>query len=102
MEYSYSSIYGFYEKQDDLINGRTWYKNDGRSIWWDGIDDWKLGKTIVKGSMKGYAYLENNGTCPTNISNPKWKINIGPDQPWLDAGDSFKIRCQFRPTGIEI
>ena len=70
IEYSYTSIYGFYEIQYDLINGRFWYKNDGRSIWWDGIDDWRLGLTDVKGSNRGYFKGSN---CHTVLN---WSVGV--------------------------
>ena len=53
LEYTYESIYGYYVRQEDLINGRPWYKNDGRSIWWDGKNNnWKLGSTTKKGRVQ--------------------------------------------------
>ena len=43
LEYTHSSIYGYYVKQDDFGN-RPWYRNGGRSIWWD-EESWVLGQT---------------------------------------------------------
>ena len=100
-EYTYANIYGYYVRQEDLINGRAWYKNEGRSIWWDGTD-WMIGKTTEKGSTRGYAYLKNDGRCLPKISNPKWQLYNG---SWNDAGSQdVKIRCGYnpsKPTGKE-
>ena len=90
-EYTYGNIYGYYVRQEDLINGRAWYKNKGRSIWWDATD-WEIGKTTEKGSTRGYAYLKNDGSCLPKISNPKWKLWDG--SSWNDAGSQdVKIQC---------
>ena len=49
LEYTLNSIYGYYVRQEDLIHGRPWYKNDGESIWWDDkYSDWSIGDTISK------------------------------------------------------
>ena len=51
--YTYNSIYGYYFREEDLKNGRAWYKNDNLNIWWDqdhptpdGVGVWKLGSTL--------------------------------------------------------
>ena len=89
------SIYGYYVRQEDLINGKAWYKNDGKSIWWDGTDDWFIGQTTEKGTTRGYAYLKNNGSCLPKISNQNWKLFDG--SQYNDAGERVKVRCGYRP-----
>ena len=99
-EYTRFNIYGFYVKQEDLVNGRAWYKNEGISIWWDGTNNWNIGSTTKKGSKKAYAFLKNDGTCLPKISNPKWKFgpSSSPDHSnWYDAGNAVKIRCGSNP-----
>ena len=96
LEYTLNSIYGYYVRQEDLINGRPWYKNDGRSIWWDGKNDvWRLGQTTKKGSNYGYAYLDNDGRCLPKIPNQKWKVVPG----FIDSGNKVKVRCGYKPKG---
>ena len=101
LEYTYESIYGYYVRQADLINGRPWYKNDGKSIWWDddNRDYWNLGKTTEKGSSIGFAYLDNDGSCLPKIPNQNWKIFRIPEDPWISAGNNVKVRCGYKPEG---
>ena len=100
LEYTYSSIYGYYVRQEELIHGRPWYKNDARSIYWDAKnDDWKLGLTTNKGSSSSYAYLDNDGRCLPKIFNQKW--TVAPDGiNWEEAGNKVKVRCGYKPKGI--
>ena len=35
LEYTDASIYGFYEKQNGTMNGKNWYRNGGKTIWWE-------------------------------------------------------------------
>ena len=98
LEYTYESIYGYYVRQEESIHGRLWYKNDANSIWWsDEIDYWMLGKTSIKGSSYGYAYLDNDGRCLPKIPNQKWKWGDGTN--WYDAGNKVKVRCGYKPKG---
>ena len=97
VEYTYRSIYGFYIKQNNKTNGRNWYRNDARSIWWDGIDDWWIGLTDALGEARGYAYLKKDGSCLPEISDTSWKLYDG--KKWDDAGKKLNVRCGFRPTG---
>jgi len=103
LEYTHESIYGYYVRQEDLIHGRPWYKNDGKSIWWYGeYDYWKLGLTTDKGSIYSFAYLDNDGRCLPKISNQKWKFGPSshPDHSdWYDAGNNLKIHCGYKPKG---
>ena len=99
LEYNYTSIYGYYVRQEDLIHGRPWYKNDGESIWWDDkYSDWSIGDTISKGSSTYAAYLENDGRCLPKILNQKW--NWGDGTNWHEAGNKINVRCGYKPKGI--
>ena len=91
MENSYESIYDYYVRQEDLINGRSWYKNDARSIWWnDKSDNWSLGMTTSKGGTTSYAELDNDGRCLPKIPNQNWKIFH--EDTWISAGNSSSFR----------
>ena len=99
-EYTHTRLYGFYEKQSYPINGRSWYQSQfGRSIWWDGYDDWFVGKNVKVGKSKGYAYVKTNETCLPNNGN--WIISNGSgDGSWYDAGNQLKVQCG-KPKSIE-
>ena len=101
LEYTFESIYGYYVRQEDLINGRPWYKNDAKSIWWYELSgDWELGRTIDKGSKYAVTYLHDNGECLPNISYQKWKLGNA-DLTFTDAKNQVQIRCGYRPKGID-
>ena len=97
MEYTVESIYGSYVQQNNKTNGRNWYRNDARAIWWDGNDDWFIGNTDELSEARGYARLKKDGSCLPKISDTNWELWNG--KSWDDAGKNYlKIRCGFRPT----
>ena len=94
----YTNIYGFYIQQNNKTNERNWYKNDARSIWWDGKDDWYIGDTNSLGKTSGYAELKKYGSCLPKISDTNWKLYDG--KSWNHAAkNDLKVRCGFRTTG---
>ena len=96
-EYTNANIYGYYVRQEDLINGRAWYKKEGISIWFNENDSWMFGSTTKKGGKSGYGFLKNDGSCLSKISNPKWQLWDG--LSWNDAGSQdVKIRCDSKKT----
>ena len=80
------------------LNGRPWYKNDNRSVWWDDTDKyWRIGDTTNKGGYFSYAKLDNDGRCLPKIPYQKWKLTDGSN--WNDAGNKVKIKCGYKPEG---
>ena len=77
MEYTRNSIYGFYVQQNNKTNGRNWYRNDARAIWWDGNYDWVIGTPNGLGETGGFAYLTKDGSCLSKISDTNWKLDDG-------------------------
>ena len=91
LEYTDSSIYGFYEKQNGTINGKNWYRNSGNTIWWeyplvemnstlslfvDGYGMWILGNKTKNSNASTYGYgahtdLVDNGT---DIQTVEWRL----------------------------
>ena len=113
LEYTYTSIYGFYEKQNGTINGKNWYRNSGNTIWWeyplvernstlflvDGYGMWFLGNKTKNSNASSYGYahtdLVDNGT---DIQTVDWRL-ISEDTKndiWNYAGKKLKIRCEFQ------
>ena len=76
MEYTVTSIYGFYVQQNNKTNGRDWYRNIARpiAIWWNDDDVWFIGKTTSLGKTQGFAYLRKDGSCLPKISDTNWKL----------------------------
>ena len=105
MQYTDTSIYGYYVRQESLINGRPWYKNNVQSIWWDDTDKgscsinhcWRLGVTTKIAGSFSNAKLDNIGRCLPKIPNQKWKLWNGYN--WNDAGNKVKVRCGNKPKG---
>ena len=101
-EYTYTNIYGYYEKQSDNINGRSWYKNSeiGKSIWWWAEPEkhqhtsWMIGDTIGRGKAGSFGYLKRSEICLPNIIGANWKLwdALDASEP-IDAGAKLKIRC---------
>ena len=42
----------------------------------DKSNNWLLGKTTKKGSIYGYAKLNNDGRCLPKIPNQKWRTTL--------------------------
>ena len=100
LKYTYASIYGYYVRQEDLIHGRPWYKNDYSSIWWDDEgNDWNLGKNAGSNGPL-FAYMDNHGRCPAKISDQKWKLFDGSNFNDAQSQD-VKVRCGYKPQGKE-
>ena len=62
-EYNHSSltnVYGIYNLQAELINGRKYYKKNLNCISWDGKTDWCISKDEYKGLSKGFAYVRKD------------------------------------------
>ena len=114
LEYTDSSIYGFYEKQNGTINGKNWYRNSGNTIWWedqpiwnstlflvDGYGMWFLGNKTKNSNATSYGYaahtdLVDNGT---DIQTVEWRLiseDTKNDDIWNYAGKKLKIRCKYQ------
>ena len=114
LDYTDSSIYGFYEKQNGTINGKNWYRNSGNTIWWedqpiwnstlflvDGYGMWFLGNKTKNSNATSYGYaahtdLVDNGT---DIQTVEWRLiseDTKNDDIWNYAGKKLKIRCKYQ------
>merc|ERR1712062_872451 len=97
LEYTHKSIYGYYVLQEDLINERPWFKNNGKSIWWD-TKYWRLGWTNRKGGELSHAKLYNDRICLTKTSDQEWNL-YDSNANWSNAGNKLRIRCGYKPKG---
>ena len=100
LEYTFTSIYGYYVRQKDLIHGRTWYQNNARSIWWfEEFEFWVLGNINGTGGSSGFAFLRNIEICLPKISNQQWELFDGSN--FIEAGDNLIVQCGIRPEGYK-
>ena len=98
-DYEYApGIYGHYQLQSDLINGRAYFKSRPTSkyaIWWDGIDSWNIGFESKIGTKSCFGYFVQDVLCPHQIKEWNGMLNygnFGTDNPWVSAGNSLCLR----------
>ena len=84
-------IFGIYNLQADLINGRKYYKNGKYAISWDGERDWYLGlNETEKGKSVGYAHLKKDVQNLHNTTD--WMLAHSPTGGWEDAGEMLRVK----------
>ena len=95
-EYTHApEIYGHYQLQSEMVNGRVYFKKDNYAIWWDGDGIWGIGLDSTKGSSGFYGYFINDVLCPHQITEWNGKLTHGKG-PWKDAGNSLALKCSIR------
>ena len=85
-EHKYApDIYGHYEGQSEMINGRPYFKNGiGRGIWWDGKSSWMIGNDSSKGSEKCSAYFEIDVMSPLQINEFNGML-LDEEKKWINS-----------------
>ena len=92
------AIYGHYQLQSELINGRAYFKSRPTSkyaIWWDGTDSWNIGFESKIGTKSCFGYFVQDVLCPHQIKEWNGMLNygnFGTDNPWVSAGNSLCLR----------
>ena len=100
LEYTFTSIYGFFVRQENLINGRPWYLNGAKSIWWfEEFQFWVLGNTENRGQNLGFGFLRNVEICLPKISNQQGELYVG--SVFIEARDNLIVQCGNRPEGYK-
>ena len=89
---AYTSIYGHYELQPDDVNGRPYFRQESKGIYWDGIDKWWIGADSSKGQPIGLAYYEKDVFCPHQLTEWNWWLYDGSN--WKTAGKDLGISCK--------
>ena len=88
-EYTYEpGIFGIYNLQATLINGRKYYKKNKYAISWDGLSRWFISLDIHKGKSVGYAKLEKD---VQNLHNTTDCI-LWDGNDWKDAGEMLRVK----------
>ena len=94
-EYTYKpDIYGIYNLQAMLINGRKYYKKDKFGISWDGKKSWHLSSDARIGRAGGYAILLKDVQNLHNTTD--WFMAWGTKPTdWKDAGKNLRVRGKY-------
>ena len=92
-QYTYASIYGYYELQPGDVNGRPYFKMGTKGLWWDGIHQWRIGKDSSKGQSNGFAYYAKDVFCPHQLTEWNWVIQDGYN--WRYAEKDLGISCKY-------
>ena len=72
-EYTNSpEIFGTYNLQAELVNGRKYYKKDDSAISWDGEKSWFISTDKNKGKGIGYASLDKDAQNLHNTTD--WEL----------------------------
>ena len=93
-KYTYApEIYGDYQLQSEMVNGRVYFKIGDQGIWWDdGQGKWRVGHVSWKGSNMCYGYFINDVLCPHQITEWNGTLWHGEGIGWKDAGNSFALK----------
>ena len=96
-EYWYEpGIYGNYEKQLQLVNGRAHFKKGNFGIWWDGEEKWTIGLEGNKGSNMGCACITRDVFCLHSVKEMDWELYWGDTGDWEKARKDLGIRISSR------
>jgi len=98
-EYTYApEIYGHYQLQSEMVNGRVYFKKGDHAIWWDdGNGKWRVGHVSGKGTDPCIGYFIKDVLCPHQITQWNGKLTHGKGPAaWKDAGNSLALKCSIR------
>ena len=88
-------IYGIYNLQATLINGRKYYKKDEYAIFWmnQKINQgkWYISFDKNKGKMQGQAFACLREDVQNLHNTIAWQLGYG-DEGWKDAGEMLKVK----------
>ena len=91
-----TGIFGVYNLQAELINGRKYYKKNLNCISWDGKTDWCISKDEYKGLSKGFAYVRKD--VQNLHKTTDWKLLI--KGRFIDAGKMISVKGKYTQTSI--
>ena len=96
-EYWYEpGIYGNYEKQLQLVNGRAHFKKGNFGIWWDGEEKWTIGLEGNKGTNTGCACITRDVFCLHSVKEMDWELYWGDTGDWEKARKDLAIRISTK------
>ena len=92
----FASLYGHYEIQSSVVNGRAYFKKGLYGMWWDGFDKWYVGFDSTKGQSIGFAYCNEDVFCPNQltIDADTSKCYLLTSTGWMWAYKDLLISCK--------
>ena len=94
-EYTYApQIYGHYQLQSGIVNGRVYFKKGEYAIWWDGANNWNIGLNSSKGSNRHFSYFTNDVLCPHQIK--EWNGELFDGEEHICSGELLALRTSNR------
>ena len=88
----YRLFYGYYELQPGDVNGRPYFKRGYFGLWWNGINQWWIGKNIYKGQSIGLAKYTKDVFCPHQLKSD-WRLWYGTS--WKDANKDLVLSSEY-------
>ena len=92
-QYTYVPIYGHYELQPGVVNGRPYFKMGIYGLWFSGIEHWWIGRDRDKGQSYGYANYIKDVFCPHQLMQGLWKLFNG--KSFYKAGEDLYLTCKW-------
>ena len=95
-------LYGYYELKPNQINDRDFFikpSANGQlalwSMWWDGVDSWRIGSAAVAGDASGgFGYYSfTDAFCPHQFSEGEWRLIDLNNGAMQRAGNHLVINC---------
>ena len=96
-EYTHEpGIFGIYNLQAELVNGRNYYENGEYGIWFTAMDFnwiWTLGHSNEKGKNRGFAQVKKDIPFPDSTTNWEWIVATDDDNhPWAEANKGLGVK----------
>ena len=91
-EYTHEpGIFGIYNLQAELVNGRNYYENGECGIWFTEKGNWMIGISSEKGQGRGFAKVKKDIPFPDDTTNWKWEW-FGTNLDWTNANKGLGVK----------
>ena len=91
-EYTYQpQIFGIYNLQAELVNGRNYYENENHGIWFTKYFEWVIGYSSKKGQAIGFAKVKKDIPFPDGTTNWKWEWSWT-NVDWTNANKGLGVK----------
>ena len=91
-EYTHKpEIFGVYNMQDGLINGRNYYEKGKFGTWFmPSRGEWMIGLSSQKGETTGFAIVKKDIPFLDSTTDWKWLLWVRPD--WIKANKGLGVK----------